>query len=164
MTFMRLEGELVRKWWEERCIEWCFNRFEDGKFGDQRYLDKWPQQFPNIVHILQDKELCLAPWNASRFPFGNAVFYHFHGLRITSKNSVNTGGYTLPSPVLKYVYEPYLKDLKKSIEILSSIGIELKPQANPLGGINKILKTFLKFYKTIRSHLCYELTMNNPKD
>jgi hypothetical protein len=164
MTFMRLEGESVRKWWEDRCIEWCFNRFEDGKFGDQRYLDKWPQQFPNIVHILQDKELALAPWNASRFPLGNAVFYHFHGLRITSKNTVNTGEYTLPRTVLKYVYEPYLKDLKKSIETLSSIGIELKPQAKPLGVIRKIHISFSKIYNIIISLLCYELKINRSKD
>ena len=164
MTFMRMEGESVRKWWEDRCIEWCFNRIEDGKFGDQRYLDKWPKQFPNIVHILQDKELTLAPWNASRFPFGNAVFYHFHGLRITSKNLVNTGNYRLPRPVLKYVYEPYLKDLKKSIETLLSIGFELKPQAKPLGIIRKMYITFYKIYEIIGSHLCYELKINRHED
>jgi hypothetical protein len=164
MTFRRLEGESVRKWWEDRCIEWCFNRIEDGKLGDQRYLDKWPQQFPDIVHILQDKELALAPWNASRFPFGNAVFYHFHGLRITSKNLVNTGDYTLPRPVLKYIYEPYLNDLKKSIDALASIGIELKPQAKPLGIKRIIYITFFKIYKFISSHLCYELKINRLED
>jgi len=26
MTFHRDGGELVRQWWEERCIEWCFAR------------------------------------------------------------------------------------------------------------------------------------------
>jgi hypothetical protein len=160
MTFMRLEGESVRKWWEERCIEWCFNRLEDGKLGDQRYLDKWPQQFPNKVHILRNKELALAPWNASRFPFGNAVFYHFHGLRITSRNSVNTGGYTLPSPVLKYVYEPYLKDLEKSLKTLADIGFEIKPQAAPLGSFEKIHRTLSKVYNLIRSNFCYELKIN----
>ena len=29
MTFTRNGGEVVRKWWEERCIEWCYARFED---------------------------------------------------------------------------------------------------------------------------------------
>ncbi len=29
MTFTRHGGESVRKWWEERCVEWCFARFED---------------------------------------------------------------------------------------------------------------------------------------
>src|SRR5450755_1517610 len=33
VTFTREGGEPVRKWWEERCIEWCFARYENGKFG-----------------------------------------------------------------------------------------------------------------------------------
>ena len=51
-TFTREGGETVRKWWEERCIEWCFARFENGKFGDQKYLDDWLERFPEQVHVL----------------------------------------------------------------------------------------------------------------
>ena len=29
------EGRKTLKWWRDRCIEWCFQRFEDGKYGDQ---------------------------------------------------------------------------------------------------------------------------------
>jgi len=84
LTFTRDGGEVVRKWWEEKCIEWCFARFEDGKFGDQKYLDDWPIRFADSVHVLTNKELILAPWNATRFPYGNAVAWHFHRLRIVS--------------------------------------------------------------------------------
>ncbi len=71
ITFNRNGGEQVRKWWENRCIEWCFARLEDGKFGDQRYLEQWPKLFSENVHILKNKELILAPWNAKRYPYGN---------------------------------------------------------------------------------------------
>ena len=86
IIFDRSDGEKVRKWWEKKCIEWCYDRFEDNKFGDQKYLDIWPVMFENEVHILSHQELTLAPWNATRFPYSDAIFFHFHGLKIISSN------------------------------------------------------------------------------
>jgi hypothetical protein len=128
MTFTRCGGEQVRKWWEERCIEWCFRRCEDGKFGDQKYLDEWPERFGDVVHVLRDKELALAPWNASRFPYGNAVFYHFHGLRLVSEKKVDIGNYFLPNPLHEIVYKSYLSDIKAAVEKLQQTGISISPQ------------------------------------
>ena len=85
--FTREGGETVRKWWEDRCIEWCFARYENGKYGDQKYLDDWPERFPEKVHVLSNQGWTLAPWNANRFPYSNGIFWHFHGLRLTKKQS-----------------------------------------------------------------------------
>ena len=68
MTFTRVGGEAVRKWWEEKCIEWCYAREDDGRFGDQKYLDDWPERFLHSVHVLVQQDLMQAPWNATRFP------------------------------------------------------------------------------------------------
>ena len=130
MTFTR-DAEPVRKWWEDRCIEWCYARFEDGKFGDQRYLDDWPERFPEFVCVLENKESALAPWNATRFPYSNGVFWHFHGLRIIEKRSnlyAYYGAYPLPKCTQLYVYEPYLKDLRKSIDKLLEHRIDVGGQ------------------------------------
>lgn len=127
MTFTRIGGEPVRKWWEERCIEWCYSRLENGKFGDQKYLDDWPARFKDTVHVLKQRHLFLAPWNATRFPYSDAVAYHFHGLRICKK-IVLTSGYALPDPVVNFVYKNYLSDLKYSILLLKEHGVEIKYQ------------------------------------
>jgi hypothetical protein len=132
-TFTRNGGEVVRKWWEERCIEWCYARFEDGKFGDQKYLDDWPEIFAQQVHVLTNKELTLAPWNATRFPYGNAVFWHFHSLRILKIAErvlmIDIGPYQLPRQTRKYVYEPYMKDLQAAVDRMLRYGINAKAQA-----------------------------------
>jgi predicted ester cyclase len=143
MTFTRHGGEVVRKWWEERCIEWCYARFEDGKFGDQKYLDDWPDIFASSVHVLQDKERALAPWNAIRFPFANAVFYHFHGLRIVSHRKIDIGWYHLPRPLVRYVYVPFLSDLRLVCELLQKSGFMVKSQSSSVYLI-KIFEYYLR--------------------
>lgn len=125
MTFTRTGGETVRKWWEERCIEWCYARFEDGKFGDQKYLDDWLVRFEGLVYVLENKELLLAPWNASRFPFSTSILWHFHGVRVVVQanqlRGICCGGYALPDVTRRYVYKIYLVDLEVAVNRLRSV-------------------------------------------
>lgn len=93
LTFRRTEDGLrVLRWWHDRCIEWCYARVEDGKFGDQRYLDNWPERFPGI-HVAEHPGVGIAPWNVSQHVLGGtpeqptvdgreAIFYHHHSLRL----------------------------------------------------------------------------------
>ena len=148
MTFNRDGSEMVRRWWEERCIEWCYARFEKGKFGDQKYLDDWPERFADFVHVLNNKELALAPWNAMRFPFGQSIFYHFHGLRIINYRNVNIGGYYLPKPLVREVYQPYLVDLKSAINCLSRINFKYLNQAKEMNLLNVFLNTINSIFRS----------------
>jgi len=152
MIFNRQRGEVVRKWWEEKCIEWCYARFDEGRFGDQKYLDDWPERFSDSVHVLENKELLLAPWNATRFPFGNAVAWHFHSFRISKIWQIfiaEFGPYPLPKTTRFYVYYPYVNDIADSIRILKSHHIEATPQkTNKLFEvIVNIIKSFLYQFK-----------------
>ena len=131
MTFNRHDGELVRKWWQERCIEWCYARFEDGKFGDQKYLDDWETRFKAQVHVLKNKELILAPWNATRFQYGNSAVWHFQGLRVIRKRAsfyAYFGFYKLPNTTRTFIYLEYLKDLGHSIGILKGLNHNVRTQ------------------------------------
>src|SRR5207237_1146927 len=43
VTFRRDDNALsCLRWWREQCIEWCYDRIEDNRFADQKYLDDWP--------------------------------------------------------------------------------------------------------------------------
>lgn len=132
MTFDRENGEVVRKWWEERCIEWCFARSEEGKFGDQKYLDDWPERFADRVYVLQNKEWMLAPWNATRYPYANSILWHFHGVRIVTKSNalrgIVCGDYPLPVVTRKYVYGEYLFDLRLGAQKLADSEFQIQPQ------------------------------------
>lgn len=147
MIFERDRSELVRRWWEERCIEWCYRRFEDGKFGDQKYLDCWPTLFGEYVHILSRQEWSQAPWNATRFPYGQSIFYHFHGLRILEGNVVDFGPiYALPKVLVQHLYEPYIKELISAITKMKMHGIYIRYQGKKMGTIHLLRRIISGVY------------------
>jgi len=124
MTFKSDEYSLtVLQWWQDRCIEWCFNRIEDGKFGDQKYLDDWPQRFRG-VHVLHHIGGGVAPWNIQQFDLVNKsnklfvndtpiIFYHYHDCRQYSYNVYDLGGYRLTPYIIDSIYKPYINSLRK---------------------------------------------------
>ena len=149
MTFIRNEGEVVRKWWEEKCLDWCYAHFEDGKFGDQKYLDDWSERFNEYVHVLSNKELILAPWNATRYPYGNACVWHFHSLRLIPKHnalSIFFGNYYLSKIIRHNIYAPYIQDLHKSIDILVRYGVQVRPQITQTF-VDQMMRTLRSLFK-----------------
>jgi hypothetical protein len=93
VTFRRdVNGLAALRWWRERCIEWCYDRIEDGKFGDQQYLDDWPRRFQS-VHVLQHPGGGVGPWNSARYRIrrrnGNLlvdddplIFFHYESVQL----------------------------------------------------------------------------------
>jgi len=153
MTFTRDGGEIVRKWWEERCIEWCYARLEGGKFGDQKYLDDWPIIFANYVHVLEGVHYALAPWNAVRFPYGGSIFYHFHSYRYGRRNKYSDG-YKLPLVLISNVYEYYDADIMSAVGLLDNIGYTARHQHSlilPFATLDSIIRSlFVRDHVSIR--------------
>jgi hypothetical protein len=120
------------RWWRERCLEWCYDRYEDGRFADQKYLDDWPSRFQRVA-VLGHKGANLAPWNLANYTIranGDRVlvdedpliFFHFHRLRqiegwvydprlVDYKTKAST-------VVRRSIYAPYIRMLAETAEHL----------------------------------------------
>lgn len=131
MTFKNtVNGLFVLNWWCDRCDEWCYNRVEDGKFGDQKYLDDWMTRFHGI-HELSHLGGGVAPWNVQQYTVGSepsvdgipVVFFHFHALRLYPR-CANLSLYHLSERVQRYFYEPYLSALADSYRFLYQHGFQ----------------------------------------
>lgn len=143
VTFRYDEKALTAlRWWRERCLEWCYARYEDGKFGDQLYLDDWKERFEG-VHVLKHQGGGLAPWNVQRYSFRKikdrilgieistskefeVIFYHFHYLRFIG-NKVELGRRRLSEDVVEIFYLPYIKLLHKIKQQISYIDSSFDP-------------------------------------
>jgi hypothetical protein len=132
------------QWWRARCNEWCYYRQEDGKLGDQMYLNDWPMRFQK-VHVLAHKGACVAPWNIRQYETranGDGVFideqplifYHFHALKMFSRRSFDLAtNYQFSRAEQKLIYKPYLAALVRSMDAIRKVapgfsyGLSQKP-------------------------------------
>jgi hypothetical protein len=86
-------GRAAVRWWRERCLEWCYDRIEPGRFGDQKYLDDLPTRFEG-VRVSGLTAAGLGPWNDSRYELSAAakgrpplvggeplIYYHHTGIQ-----------------------------------------------------------------------------------
>ncbi|MBI2791869.1 MAG: glycosyl transferase [Gammaproteobacteria bacterium] len=133
------------EWWRAACLNWCYNRVEDGKFGDQKYLDDWTSRFKH-VKLLTHLGGGVAPWNVQQYELLAAkntvllkeattghifdlIFYHFHGLKFIN-NKIDFGGYRLSKTIMDRLYCAYVKEL---------LNIESKLKSDP--AISRLIQT-----------------------
>ena len=146
-------GMSALNWWREACIEWCYNRVEVGKFGDQKYLDDWTVRFEG-VHVLQHLGGGVAPWNVQQYdlsdPRFEVIFYHFHGLKFMQNQMVNLGKYKYTPAVLSRVYQPYISHIERINAKLVSISPVFSQH---LSVVNEdIISPFRKFTRSLKGH------------
>lgn len=116
ITYKRGKSIKVIKWWQKKCLEWCYSKLEEDRFGDQKYLDKWPELFSNEIHILKNKNLILAPWNQSKFS-SEMVLWHFHGFRLLNNYKILLSSYyEISSEVMDNVYKFYINRIKSKLD------------------------------------------------
>ncbi len=122
--------------WRGQCLEWCYDRLEEGRYGDQKYLDEWPERYAGL-RVLQYPGVGLALWNAPSYTWtrrGERVYvdgvplmtYHFSRFRIITPWLFDIGarwfGYT-PQTVMRYgVYAPYARAVRRAMHLIEQVG------------------------------------------
>ena len=179
LSFRRdTSGLACLQWWRERCIEWCYDRIENGRFADQKYLDDWPTRFQKVT-VLKHKGANVAPWNLGNchlsYQNGNTmtidnhslIFFHFHGLKkITSwwydPRWRNYG--VTPSLVLRRrIYAPYIQTLfDVSRQLLSSSDTHaisglmregMNQQEKPIPSIRHVIRQLIMLLSAFKAIL-----------
>lgn len=127
------DGLQTLYWWRDRCIEWCFYRLEEGRMGDQKYLDLWGTLFKG-VHDLQHLGAGVAPWNFAnyRIEVGEdgitidgwpLIFYHFHSFRMFRDGQyvAMPEAYCINDPVPTCIYDRYNEALLAALATVRTI-------------------------------------------
>lgn len=124
--------------WRGQCLDWCYWKPEDGKLGDQMYLNEWPKLYGNNLIISKNVGVDAAPWNISQYKVSekdNSVYidndklvcYHFHQFQIIGPNHFSRVlGYTLSREIVKYIYEPYEEELRMQYEVVKKLDKNFK--------------------------------------
>jgi hypothetical protein len=121
----------VLRQWRAQCLASCTAVATPGTpgFGDQKYLEAWPEQFGASVHILAQTRETLAPWNVDHFQQEagksySPVFFHFHGFRILSPKLVRLSS-TYRVRQADHLYGEYLAVLDGQVEKMRAADIPL---------------------------------------
>ena len=133
--------------WRAQCVAWCYYRLEDGKMGDQKYLDTWPADFPS-THVLQHGGAGIAPWNYAQYRFGGTaagaitvdgaalIFYHFHQFQLLDNGKYDrlSTFYTSECAEPAAVYEAYEVALAQAVDdvrtVVPGFSVGMKPASH----------------------------------
>lgn len=131
--------ELLKKWRQD-CFDCCTSINDGVHFGDQKYLDNWPNDYSEFVHVCQNVGAGIAPWNIERYRgdsqncfsvyYNNTpllhpiIFYHFQHMTYIDRNNVKTsilsGKDNVDYDLLKRLYTDYLYKIERKKRMLES--------------------------------------------
>jgi hypothetical protein len=132
------EGKACLHRWRDQCIEWCYWKLENGKLGDQLYLNEWPSLYKNLC-ISSNLGINAAPWNIGQYSVKKAnrkilinnhllMCYHFHQFEIRSETSFKySTGYLFSKAVKELIYGEYIDEIKKQISRIKNIDSVFSP-------------------------------------
>ena len=123
-----VNGIAILKDWKMKCINWCYNRHEQGLYGDQKYLDTWLEDYTGVCEL--EHKGAVGPWNVMAFDVLKEkeciyirekvtgriyplIFYHFSQLEWFDKDVIHldTNYREIDKDAVKFIYGDYVKKL-----------------------------------------------------
>jgi hypothetical protein len=98
------------------------------------YLETWPKLYP-FVHVLENVDYALAPWNLTSWDHKRGIkgFFHGHGIFNYSCGIYDLGDYRLSNEVIDLIYKPYLQVLRQmALELNSKVPYRVSLGQQPL--------------------------------
>lgn len=152
-------------WWRNLCLEWCYDRVEEDRFADQKYLDRFPERYGNNI-ILQHKGANVAPWNIENHILNKKgttvyvgdhplLFFHFQGFKQVISWVFDWGlgryGVKMSETMMNYIYIPYIRVLKKTL--LNKVNLKTirasTPQPKTFTQSKRFFERWFKFFQSI---------------
>lgn len=149
--------------WRNDCLTCCSSENDGVHYGDQKYLDTWPQKYGN-VYVCENLGAGVAPWNIQSYLLESytdnsyllktrndkkhfsIVFYHYQGIQYIDDNKVKINVYkaqfNIDRLLLLKLYRPYLRKCNHFKKCLSE-----------RYGINTVIRSHPAFKKMTRRPL-----------
>jgi hypothetical protein len=137
MPFRRGASEEILSTWAAQCVDQCSAAGGPLGLGDQGYLTNWPDVYGDRVRVTGSPQWFQGPWNCERYPYSEAIAYHFHGVRLRDPDRAWLGTNPIPSPTYRFVYEAYLRELRDSVMQVTSNGGPLRFWPHPMSRIQQ---------------------------
>lgn len=122
--------------WRNKCLKCCNNLGDGIHWGDQKYMDEWPDLYPQNVHVCKNIGAGVATWNielykaskTSSFEIscaeneGSLVFYHFAGILYYSRFlitiNIRYGNRNIDYNFVRNLYKSYLLKIENKKKLL----------------------------------------------
>jgi hypothetical protein len=132
------QGLACLDFWKDSCREWCRSELVDGRFADQRYLDRFAEFAPDLA-VIQHKGCNLGPWNVGCYEINwidghirvdedRLIFFHFTGFKrglggrwYIPHRFYRTGTTRV---MREHIYRPYLDALTRARDHIAMLAAQ----------------------------------------
>lgn len=171
------DGNKVLEYWRSKCEEWCYARFEEGRFGDQKYLDDWESRFEGIVYNCRNIGCGVAPWNVQKYDVSDEcgvlyvtdkitkikkpiVFFHYHELAEIADRKWCLSHYKLAQAEKEFLYTPYILNLYNYEQSYPS-GLVEKEFKNIKKSVYLKIRIFLGYLRKYKTYKIHNMAQKN---
>lgn len=139
-------------------MEWCFEKADNGRWADQKYLDDFPQRF-NSVGIINNRGINLTPFIVYRINTEQGksvikktdgfyiddtriILYHYYGFRFYDHNEYDLSCYWMmfDEETINLIYVPYIKECQEAVQTINTYhNLSFQPESL---GENQVINYF----------------------